>query len=204
MCGLRITVRGRPRPRDVLFLANHVTWTDILVLGGITETAFVAKDEIAGWNIVGWLARQARTIFIAREQRSAVRGQAETLRDALATGHAAAFFPEGTTGDGVTLRAFRPSLLAALYPPPRAIRVQPVAIDYGVEAREVAWGRAEHAGKAALRLLNMSGQRQVTLSFLDPLDPADFPDRKALAGAVRERLAHALRIDASAAPETET
>lgn len=194
MCGVSIRVEGQPLRRDVLLLANHVTWTDILVLGGITGGAFVSKDEVARWNIVGWLARQARTIFVARDDRAAVRGQADTLNDALATGWPAILFPEGTTGDGVVLRPFRPPLLAALFPAPPGVRVQPVAVDYGAEAPSIAWGRSEHAGRAALRLLNMPGRRRVTLRFLPPVEPAAYPDRKALAADVRDRLEAALRV----------
>jgi lyso-ornithine lipid O-acyltransferase len=46
---LRIHVRvvGEPvRDRAVLFVSNHVSWVDILVIGSIAPVAFVAKREV--------------------------------------------------------------------------------------------------------------------------------------------------------------
>jgi 1-acyl-sn-glycerol-3-phosphate acyltransferase len=44
-------------PGAVLFVANHVSWVDIEVMHSQRMMGFVAKREIAGWPVVGWLAR---------------------------------------------------------------------------------------------------------------------------------------------------
>ena len=43
--------------RPVLFVANHVSYLDFIVLSSVLEATFVAKAEIAGWPILGILAR---------------------------------------------------------------------------------------------------------------------------------------------------
>jgi 1-acyl-sn-glycerol-3-phosphate acyltransferase len=44
---IRVRVNGEPvRRRAVLFVFNHVSWADILVIGSIAPVAFVAKREI--------------------------------------------------------------------------------------------------------------------------------------------------------------
>jgi 1-acyl-sn-glycerol-3-phosphate acyltransferase len=111
--GMRVRVEGTPLERDVLFLANHLSWLDILVLAGASGTAFVAKDDVAAWPVVGWLARLNDTVFIARTSRSEVKGQADALRAALASGQPVALFPEGTTEGGPEILPFRASLLAS-------------------------------------------------------------------------------------------
>lgn len=189
--GLSVRVVGQPLARDVLFVANHISWLDILALGGATGAAFVSKDDVARWPVIGWLAREAGTIFVHRQSRAGVRGQADALAMALARGRPVALFPEGTTGRGDALLPFRASLLAAAADAPAGVRVQPVAIDYGAAAREIAWADNEGTGGNARRVGSRAGRLPVTLRFLPPIDPAGL-DRKALAAAARDAIGRAL------------
>jgi 1-acyl-sn-glycerol-3-phosphate acyltransferase len=190
--GLVVTIEGQPLTRDVLYVANHVSWLDILALGGATGAAFVSKDDVAGWPVVGWLAREGGTIFIHRQRRAAVRGQADALGQALASGRPAALFAEGTTGPGDTLLPFRASLLAAVEQAPARLRVQPVAIDYGAAAREIAWTGNEGTAGNARRVGARPGRLPVTLRFLAPIDPAVTAGRKAIAAAAEAAIGGAL------------
>ena len=185
---MRPVIEGQPLRRNVLFLANHLSWLDIMLVAGATGSAFVSKDDVARWPFIGWLAGLNQTIFIARTQRGAVRNQADALRTALATGRPVALFPEGTTEGGAEILPFRPSLLASLFPPLPRLQVQPVAIDYGGAAGELAWVGQESAGANARRVLSRDRPVDVTLSFLDPLRPQEYPDRKALAEAARQAI----------------
>jgi 1-acyl-sn-glycerol-3-phosphate acyltransferase len=190
--GARVSIAGTPLSGDVFFIANHVSWIDILALGGATGTAFIAKDDIAAWPVVGWLAAQNNTVFIARERRGSINDQLGLIRKAMAGHQPLALFPEGTTSDGRTLLPFKPSLLAVMLPPPRAVLVQPVHIDYGAVAADIAWTGEEPAGTNASRLFARAGTLPVTLHFLEPFDPAALPDRKALAAEAQKRIAASL------------
>jgi 1-acyl-sn-glycerol-3-phosphate acyltransferase len=191
-CGLRVRIEGAPLPRDVLMAANHVTWLDIVVLGGAAPASFVARDDVARWPAVGWAAGLNQTIYIARHDRGSVRGQADQLRQGLAAGRAVVLFPEGTTEGGHEVLPFRASLFASLFPPLPGVRVQPVAIDYGALAEEVAWVGEESASANARRILSRPGTIPVTLRFLAPLDPGAAGDRKALSAAARAEIVAAL------------
>ena len=100
--GARVRIEGHPFHGDSFIIANHVSWVDILALGGATGAAFVAHDGIAGWPVIGWLAAQNNTLFVARSRRGALSGQLDALRSALAGHQPIALFPEGTTSDGST------------------------------------------------------------------------------------------------------
>jgi 1-acyl-sn-glycerol-3-phosphate acyltransferase len=197
--GLRVGIEGVPLERDVLFAANHKSWLDILLLGGSAGAAFVSKEELSRWPVVGWLARLNKTVFVARAERSAVRNQADALRTALAAGQPVALFPEGTVADAEDVLPFRPSLFASLYPPLPRTRVQPVAIDYGAAAREVAWMEGEATLANARRILSRRGPMPVTLRFLGPLDPHAAGGRKALAAAAQAEVVAALAASAAGA-----
>ena len=196
--GMRTRVVGTPLKRHVLFLANHASWLDIMLIAGASGAAFVSKDDVGRWPVIGWLSRLNNTVFIARK-RNAVRDQADALRSALATGQPVALFPEGTTDGGAETLPFRPSLIASVFPPLPGLKVQPVAIDYGAAAHDIAWIGDEPAAANAKRVLSRRGTAEVTLHFLEPIDPLTMPDRKALAERSRSEIVRALAASAASA-----
>jgi 1-acyl-sn-glycerol-3-phosphate acyltransferase len=189
--GMKVAVAGAPLERNVLFLANHLSWLDILVLAGASGTAFVSKAEVAQVPVVGWLAGLNNTVFVARSERTAVRGQADALRRALATGQPVALFPEGTTDGGGAVLPFRASLLASLFPPIPGLMVQPVALDYGAATDDLAWVGDEPGLANVRKVLSRPGTVDVVIRFLAPVDPKA-GDRKALARAARDEIVEAL------------
>ncbi len=193
--GLRVTVKGYPLKRDVLFIANHLSWLDILAVAGKTGSAFVAKADMAPWPVIGWMATLNNSVYVAREDRLNVGAQTTAMKAALETRQPLTLFPEGTTGDGRALLPFRSSLVAAVSPPPQGISIQPVAIDYGARAVFIAWTDDEPVSANALRVLAVGGPIPVTLHFMDPLDHADFADRKAIAAHARDAIAASLGQD---------
>ena len=191
--GARCRVTGEPLAPHTLLIVNHVTWLDILLLGGATGCAFVSKDNL-GHSLVHWLADQNHTLYIHRSKRSATADQASAIAGALARPQPLALFPEGTTGPGDHLLPFRSALLAAVAPPPPGVTVRPVAIDYGPAAPEVGW-HGESGRDNVLRILGRKGSLPVTLNLLPPLPPGS--DRKLLAVHARERIAAALAASSS-------
>ncbi|HEX8582839.1 MAG TPA: lysophospholipid acyltransferase family protein [Allosphingosinicella sp.] len=190
--GFRARSVGTPLGRDVLFVANHLSWLDIMILAGATGTAFVSRDDVGRWPVIGWLSDMNNTVYVDRSNKRAVHGQADTLRSALASGQPVALFPEGTTDGGTNVLPFRASLLSALFPPLPGLKVQPVAIDYGAAGGDIAWTGEEGAGANVRRVLSRRGSAPVTLHFLEPLDPAELGDRKALALASQAAIVAAL------------
>jgi 1-acyl-sn-glycerol-3-phosphate acyltransferase len=197
--GLRVEVRGRPLPSHVLFVSNHLSWLDIMAVAGVTGAAFVSRGDVAGWPIFGRLSRVNDTIFVERADRRAARGQSDQLRTILAGGRAVAMFPEATTEGGEQVLPFRASLFQSLLPPLPGIRLQPIAIDYGPAAAEIAWVGDEPAGSNAKRVLSRAGTIPVTLTFLEPIDPARVQDRKALAQLARQEIVDSLGASARGA-----
>ena len=64
IAGARAKKSGTNVRRDVVFIANHISWIDILVIAGASGSAFVAKAEIRDAPVVGWLATLNRTVFV--------------------------------------------------------------------------------------------------------------------------------------------
>ena len=170
-CGARVNIIGTPIKRDVFFISNHLSWVDIAILGGHSGTAFVSKEEIGNWPIIGWLCRLNDTVFVSRSDRMGIARQINQLRDALEETWAITIFPEGTTTDGSTLLPFKAPLLKVLEPPPPGILVQPIFLNYGQYAQEVSWTGDESAQSNAWRLLTRRSSFMVEVHFLEPFDP---------------------------------
>ena len=188
-CGIRVRSIGQPVSRDVFYIANHLSWTDALILGGQTGTAFVAQDGIAKWPLLGFFCRLNDTIFISRENRLGVADQIAAMRAQFATRSKLALFPEGSCGDGRRLLPFKAPLFAMLVPAPAGACLQPVVIDCDEAGRDLAWVGMETGAANAWRLLARSGTWAVRVHFLAPFSPADTPDRKALAARARAAIA---------------
>lgn len=204
--GFRIRVIGARRKGPTLFVANHLSYIDIVILGASVYGSFVSKAEVRGWPIFGQLAMLQRTVFIRRE-RAAAKAQAEEINARLAAGDSLLVFPEGTSSDGAGVLAFKSSLLsvAAARPNGEPVAVQPVTLVYdrldGMPAGRflrpfIAWyGDMDLAGHAPTLLgLGVVG---ATVIFHPPLTLEAAGDRKTLARlceqAVRAGYESALR-----------
>ena len=194
--GARPIVRGEGIKGRTLLVSNHVSWLDILILGGTTGTAFVSKDNL-GHGVIHWLADQNHTLYIRREHRKGSKDQAIAIARAAERDQPITLFPEGTTGPGNTLLPFRSSLLEAALHAPEDVAVRPLALDYGAAATEVGW-HGESGKDNVLRILGRKGTLPVTVHLLPALDRTS--DRKALAQAAREAVAETLASSRSAAP----
>ena len=136
LIGVRVHVHGRmDNHRPLMLISNHLSWSDIMVLGSVGELCFIAKDEVKSWPGINWLARLQRTVFVNRERKRDAGIQADTIAERLVQGDVMVLFAEGTTGNGHRLLPFKSALFAA---PQMALQqaglekvsVQPVAIAY--------------------------------------------------------------------------
>ena len=123
----RIRVFGQLPDTSMLWVSNHVSWTDIALLGQLTPLSFLSKADVRGWPVAGWLAAKAGSLFIRRGAGDSqlIRQQ---MRHHLSQGLPLLMFPEGTTTDGRCVRTFHGRLLSAAID--SGAHLQPVAIRY--------------------------------------------------------------------------
>ena len=216
--GMNVIPRGRiAAPRPVLFVANHCSYLDIMVLGALIPGSFVAKQEVAGWPLFGLLAKLQRTVFVDRTARRQVAAQRSEIETRLAAGENLILFPEGTSDNGSRVLPFKSALLAAAETPinGRHPLVQPVSIVY-TRLDGIPMGRALRPffawyGDMVLfphlwRALGL-GHATVEVVFHDAVTVEDFPSRKALTDHCRSAIARGMEsalagrlADASAPP----
>lgn len=193
--GFRIAVHGEPLPGAVLLVANHITWMDIEIIHAKRMAHFVAKSEIAGWPIVGWLTTHAGTIFHRRGDPRSLETVQRTMVERLRAGHAVAVFPEGSTGPGDHVRTFHARIFAVCEA--AGVPAQPVGLRFVRDGRlttEPAFRPGESFVANFFRLLG-APRTTAELHFLEPIAVGDGGRRRA-ASIARDRIATALAIPA--------
>ena len=190
--GMRVRRIGAPMPGAVMFVANHVSWIDIAALHSQRMMGFVAKREIAGWPVVGWVASRGETIFHQRGSQESLGGVLHEMRTRLHDGRAVGVFPEGRTRDGRSVGPFHARIFLAAVE--AGVPVQPVALRYGQGASAqpvVAFAPGESFFGNFMRLLGEPA-RPVEVVFLEPVAPGDAEGRRRIADTARERIIAAM------------
>ncbi|MGI9400088.1 MAG: lysophospholipid acyltransferase family protein [Rhizobiaceae bacterium] len=210
--GVRVNIHGEvPRDRPLLIVANHVSWSDIMVLGSVMELCFIAKSEVRFWPGINWLARMQRTVFVDREKRNQAGRQADSIAARLAEGDAMVLFAEGTTGDGHRLQPFKSALFGALHgaikqTDSEQMTVQPVALGYTrlhglplgrLHQARAAWPGDVELGPHLLTFLR-NGAYDVEVVFGQPAEFSAETNRKTIARdmqhAVRQEFSKVMRM----------
>jgi 1-acyl-sn-glycerol-3-phosphate acyltransferase len=111
--GARIVgVEHVPRSGPFILVSNHCSNLDPPILGWASGhqvgrvVHFMAKIEMRGWPVVGWLATQSGVYFVRRGEGDRAAQRFST--DALAAGRPLALFVEGTRSRDGHLKSGRP------------------------------------------------------------------------------------------------
>jgi lyso-ornithine lipid O-acyltransferase len=200
--GFRVRVLGTPASEGpILFVANHISYTDITVLGSVIPGSFIAKSEVARWPFFGWLAKLQRSVFVDRRMRSTAN-QRDVIAKRLAAGDSLILFPEGTSGDGNRVLPFKSALFGAAQQAEGGspVIVQPVSLAYtrldGIPIGRLyrpffAWYGAVDLAPHLWSMAGL-GTVEIIVEFHPPTFLRDCGSRKALAEYCHARIAGGL------------
>ncbi len=165
-----------PHPsRGHIYVSNHQSWADIIVLMEALDTAaFLAKSFVKWLPVLGWGTYGGGSIFVDRSnQVSRQRSLNQTLR-MCAESTAVVLFPEGTRSDDGELRKkWYPAAIRAAHG--RGLRVVPVGIDGTIDVVPKTMDR-----------VNLN--RPVAVTIGAAMDPSGWPDSREFAEAVWSRI----------------
>lgn len=207
--GHELIIKGQlSTAKPTLFVANHSSYIDILVLGTFIPARFVAKQEVRKWPIMGWLATNQGTIYIDRN-RNAISEGTDKLLDYIEKGESLILFPEGTTSDGCRVLPFGSSFFDVAVK--KNTIVQPITVSYaGWDGLSMprylrklcGWASPDIDMLPHLWALAQFGKIQVIVELHEPLAPQDFSSRKDLAQASFRAVQQGL-VNAFAKPISE-
>lgn len=186
----RVTVSGELPREPMLWVSNHVSWTDIPLLGMLAPLSFLSKAEVRTWPVAGWLAVKAGSLFIRRgsgDSRLIQRQMTQHLQEH----DALMIFPEGTTTDGRSLRTFHGRLLSSAID--AGVPLQPVAIRYLRDGKPdpIAPFIGDDDLLSHLRRLFANEQGDVHIQLLTPI-ASQHQERTALAFKAQQAVQLAL------------
>jgi len=178
LLGIELEVHGRehlPRPsRGHLYVSNHQSWADILVLMEALDTvAFLSKTLVKRIPFIGRCAYAGGSIWVERDDAASRRQALREMLRMCEVSTAVVLFPEGTRSpDGELRQSIHPASLRAAFQ--HRLKVVPVGVD------------------GTCRVLPKSMDRvrpgRVAVSIGAPLDPAAFSDAALWSDAVWGRV----------------
>lgn len=190
--GIKTILKGMPvKDRQTIYVANHLSYLDIPVLGSFVMGAFVARGDMSRWPLIGYMGKMQQTLYISRDRNDAAAGK-EALERKLKEGANLMIFAEGTSSDGLKVLPFKSSLfsLAIDSPTGKPLTVQPVTIaliDVDGQPAATAAVRDLYAWHSDMTLpphmwhvAKMKKGATVEVTFHPPREAADYIDRKAL------------------------
>jgi 1-acyl-sn-glycerol-3-phosphate acyltransferase len=136
---VRLAAAAGPIAPGSLLVANHVSWLDAVAIAALHPAAFVVKDDVRRWPLIGRLLERNGALFLRRDRRRDMLRVNALIARRLAAGETVALFPEGTTTDGAGVLPFRPALFQPAVAGGHAI--VPLALAY----RDAGGGRSDAA-----------------------------------------------------------
>lgn len=187
--GIELRASGAMGAQPTLFVANHVSWIDILAINAVRPVRFVSKSDIRAWPLLGWLVACGGTLFIERTRSRDALRVLHLVADALRAGEQIAVFPEGTTSDGFGVLPFHANLLQAAIS--AEVPVQAIALRFSDASQPVS-AAAAYVGDMTLAqsLWAVVSAHRLTahVNFL-PARPSHHQDRRALALQLSDEIA---------------
>ena len=125
---VKLIIKGTPTSQPSLWVGNHISWLDILLLGGNNTVDFIAKTEVGDWPVIGSIVKKAGTVLINRENKFQAYRALPQLQERIRSGTPLMVFPEGTTTDGRATLPFKPMFYQAAIR--EKIMIQPISLQY--------------------------------------------------------------------------
>lgn len=210
--GIQIRVVGAPPEHGhIFYIANHLSYLDIPVLGSLIKGSFIAKADVEGWALFGFLSKLQQTAFIRRDRQAAkmVQTQLDTM---LSDGKDLILFPEGTSTDGRSVRPFKSSMFSLAMDSDHSDKmlIQPITIsmksvdgiDINInspqEYRDLYAWHVEmdddlDIGKHLWRFAQSKGA-VLQVVFHSPIAPKNFTNRKDLSAACFDSVSGGLSV----------
>lgn len=166
---------------NTMFVQNHISWLDTSVLSSIHCANYVGKIEMLKWKLLRNIIISGGTVFIDRKNKRELLLVNRRIEKVLTDGWAMGLFPEGTTSNGETVKAFHGPIFEAAIA--AKSRIVPIAVRYrnldGSLCKEVTFSKKKWM-ESVWNTLKLGGFI-IKVDILDPVYAADFPDRDAIA-----------------------
>lgn len=189
--GIRITQYGTPLTVNALFISNHISFLDIVVISAIVPVRFLSKHSVRYWPIIGYLTALSGSLFIERGKHRQLSRTLIAIQHALNNTRPVLIFPEGTTSLGTQVLTFHSGLFQAAID--KQLPVQTLTVHYRRDQRPDRIAAYINKDNFLINLLRLMAQPQTDahLSFTSPVDSHNHT-RRSLAAICHARISQNL------------
>lgn len=127
--GVKLEIRGEPDPDAMLYIINHRSMLDIIVLEALPDKknfCWIAKRQITDMFYFGHLMKAPKMISVDREDARSLLTLLKEIKPRVEEGRPLMIFPEGTRSFGTGLGPFKPG--AKMIGDKFRLKVQPVVL----------------------------------------------------------------------------
>lgn len=135
LMGIRVDWRGEAPMESSVFMGNHRSYVDAILMPAKNPVVFVARLETKKWPVIGWGATAIGTIWVDRKNQESRKATRVAVRDRLNRGQGICIFPEGMTHEGPDLKTYHPGMFYLCAD--GGFPITPVAIEYADP--KIAW-----------------------------------------------------------------
>lgn len=131
--GINVSViekNQQPIGRNALYVSNHMSYIDILIISAQQPTLFITSIEVKHTFFIGLMSALGGSLFVERRSVSGVRRDINRIAGLLSDGFNICFFPEATSTDGSEILPFKSSFFEAAKK--AGITIIPLCIRYPV------------------------------------------------------------------------
>jgi len=135
LLGLQATITGQPHEEAAIYVCNHRSYIDPVVITPYCKALVVVKADVHAWPLIGKAVKAVGVVFVKRESKQNRKAVRNSIKELVEQGQPILIFPEGTTSKSIQSLPFRPGtfMIAAEH----NIPVVPIALEY--EREEIAW-----------------------------------------------------------------
>ena len=128
LLGLKIKTSGTIFQGPALYVSNHRSLADPVIILKYIHASTVAKAEVANYPLIGPAATFTGVVYVKREKKDSRKKARNEIGDALAAGKSILVFPEGTVSGEQGTLPFRPGTFAQAVA--ANVPVVPIALVY--------------------------------------------------------------------------
>jgi len=173
--------------KGALFVGNHLTYADVLVISSRISACFVTSTEIKRAPVLGQICQMAGCLFVERKNKMNILNEVSELREGLEHGLNVAIFPEATSTNGEQVLRFRKPLYLA------AVSAQSAVVPFCLNYRTVGGRPIDKVSRDSIFWygdmdfaphiwrLSGSGGVEVDIHFLPPIPLSENSDASEIA-----------------------
>lgn len=188
--GIKVHLVGEENLRSApngLFVGNHLSYLDVLVISSQISTCFVTSKEIKETPFLGQICQMAGCLFVERRNKNGIHREIAEIREGLSKGLNVTIFPEATSTNGESVLRFRPPLFLSAAQSQQA--VVPICLNYrslggtplSLANRDFVFWYGDMAFAPHLWALCGVGRLDVDLVVLPPINTVENHDPTQLA-----------------------